>query len=75
MMHIATHGFYWTEEESNRMGELRFIRNAANSDMEDKALTRSGLLFSGANNALSGKKYHRELTMAFLLQKKYLKWI
>ena len=56
MMHIATHGFYWTEEESNRMGELRFIRNAANSDMEDKALTRSGLLFSGANNALSGKK-------------------
>ena len=33
MMHIATHGFYWTEEESNRMGELRFIRNAANSDI------------------------------------------
>lgn len=26
MMHIATHGFYWTEEESNRMGELRFIK-------------------------------------------------
>ena len=56
IMHIATHGFYWTEEESKRMGELEFIKTSVNSDVEDKALTRSGLLFSGANNALSGKK-------------------
>ena len=56
IMHIATHGFYWTEEESKRMGTLEFIMNSANSDVEDKTLTRSGLLFSGANNALSGKK-------------------
>ena len=56
IMHVATHGFYWTEEESKRMGELEFIKTSVNSDVEDKALTRSGLLFSGANNALSGKK-------------------
>ena len=40
-LHIATHGFYWTEREAAAV-------------KEDKALTRSGLLFAGANTALKG---------------------
>lgn len=59
IMHIATHGFYWTESEAKKAKDLVFlIKGDLNSPhlMEDKALTRTGLLFSGANNALSGKK-------------------
>ncbi|HIR38275.1 MAG TPA: tetratricopeptide repeat protein [Candidatus Limisoma gallistercoris] len=54
-LHIATHGFYWTEREVSRLDNLAFL----NDDMpaavqEDKALTRSGLLLAGANTALKG---------------------
>ncbi len=57
LLHIATHGFYWTEREARRIEALRFLKN--NDDIsvsyaEDKAMTRSGLLFTGANNALMG---------------------
>ena len=52
---IATHGFYWTEREVARLDNLAFL----STDMpvavkEDKTLTRSGLLFAGANTALKG---------------------
>lgn len=56
MLHIATHGFYWTEQETKKMKKLDFLM--INEDQpqyeEDKALTRSGLLLSGANVALKG---------------------
>ncbi len=58
IMHIATHGFYWTQSEARRMNRLNFLQSWDNSLSryeEDKALTRSGLLFTGANNALTGK--------------------
>lgn len=58
-LHIATHGFYWTETELNEKEDLRglpFIRdNDRPRFVEDKAMTRSGLLFAGANKVLSGK--------------------
>lgn len=56
LIHIATHGFYWTESEAERMDKLSFLHTSDNAlkYMEDKALTRSGMLFTGANNALSG---------------------
>lgn len=58
-LHIATHGFYWTETELNEKEDLRelpFMRdNNRPRFVEDKAMTRSGLLFAGANNVLSGK--------------------
>ncbi len=57
LLHIATHGFYWTETEAKMVNNLSFL-SAINDDKrykEDKALTRSGLLFAGANNALKGK--------------------
>ena len=55
VLHIATHGFYWTEREAAVMDNLVFLVN----DMpvavaEDKAMTRTGLLFAGANTALKG---------------------
>lgn len=55
VVHIATHGFYWTEEtvkasEQNDLGDEMPRRNT-----EDKALSRSGLLMAGADNALEGE--------------------
>lgn len=56
LLHIATHGFYWTEREASRMDFVGFLmRGDDRAAVEDKALTRSGLLFAGANNALQGK--------------------
>jgi CHAT domain-containing protein len=54
MLHIATHGFYWSEREARRM-DFQFLNNQ-NKNVEDKMLSRSGLLFAGANNILSGKE-------------------
>ena len=51
LLHIATHGFYWTEEEVNSM-DYDFYHKSPNQ--EDRALTRSGLLLSGANGFLLG---------------------
>lgn len=58
ILHVATHGFFWSEEQANRMGNLAFL-TAANenaSSEEDKALSRSGLLFAGANATLTHKQ-------------------
>ena len=58
MLHIATHGFYWTETEAQQIKNLKFLMLEDDKylpDTEDKALTRSGLLLSGANIALQGK--------------------
>jgi CHAT domain-containing protein/tetratricopeptide (TPR) repeat protein len=58
LLHIATHGFYWTEKEAQYSKNLDFLMLGENQPkyVEDKALTRSGLLMAGANNALMGKK-------------------
>ena len=59
VIHIATHGFYWTEREFERRIEtvpLHSLRgqNPQNLLHEDKALSRSGLLFAGAERTLKG---------------------
>lgn len=63
IIHIATHGFYWTEKETERAVNRNFVqsfsflmdrRNLVSK--EDKSLTRSGLLFAGAKNTIDGKK-------------------
>lgn len=58
ILHVATHGFFWTEEEANRLGNLTFLANMnmQSSSEEDKALSRSGLLFAGANATLTHKQ-------------------
>ena len=73
LLHLATHGFYFTAQQAKGQNKLRFLgqHNAQGnarlatfslgggqgeaSLSEDKALTRSGLLFAGANNALEGQ--------------------
>lgn len=59
LMHIATHGFFLTEKEAEKS---RFARpgielmnewgQMAGRSVEDKSMTRSGLLFSGCNHAI-----------------------
>lgn len=59
LMHIATHGFYWTDQEVRAGGmdeKLQFLSMYGSLDDADRALTRSGLLFAGANNALIGNQ-------------------
>ena len=59
IIHIATHGFYWTENEAARSGmeTSSFMPDGeSKAPKEDKALTRSGLLFAGAQNAFEGKE-------------------
>ena len=58
IIHIATHGFYWEPSKDNRglnTEILRLMGQQLPLSTEEKALTRSGLIFSGANNALRGK--------------------
>ena len=57
-MHIATHGFYYTKTETENSQFARpemelMVDGFLNTGLfiEDKALTRSGLLFSGCNRA------------------------
>jgi len=57
IIHIATHGFYWTDSEVREGGmddRLMFLSTYGNMDDADKALTRSGLLLAGANHTLTG---------------------
>ncbi|MBO7580697.1 MAG: tetratricopeptide repeat protein [Bacteroidaceae bacterium] len=59
VMHIATHGFYLTEEEAQQSNFARPHMELMMGDyqraghpIEDKPMTRSGLLFSGCNHAI-----------------------
>ena len=56
IIHLATHGFFWNEDDAKKRNYVTFLNNTKNlrSD-EDKALTRSGLFFSGANLGLRGE--------------------
>ncbi len=59
VIHIATHGFYWTETEAGRSGmetSSFMLDGESRAPKEDKALTRSGLLFAGAQNTFDGKE-------------------
>ena len=53
VLHIATHGFYWTERNAKRM-KMPFLVKGKNRTAEDKAMSRSGLFFANANNVLTG---------------------
>ncbi|MBO4372185.1 MAG: CHAT domain-containing protein [Bacteroidales bacterium] len=55
ILHIGTHGKFYTEEELNDIG-LGYLANNK-STQEDKALNCSVLLFAGANGTLSGENY------------------
>ncbi len=54
-IHIATHGFYYTQEDADYKGYRFMLLDDNRTSAEDKALTRSGLLMSGANHILEGE--------------------
>lgn len=56
ILHIATHGFYYTEPRANKENDLHFMIHSSDDNryLEERMLTRSGLLFAGANKTLKG---------------------
>ena len=57
IIHLATHGFFWSNEDAKKRDYVTFL-NPNNKDKqsnEDRALMRSGLFFSGANIGLKGE--------------------
>lgn len=57
LLHIATHGFYWSESNASKQKRLSFLQKnsfSENRSAEDMALTRSGLLLTGAANSILG---------------------
>lgn len=57
IIHLATHGFFWSEDDAKKRSYVTFLNpsNKGQQSEEDEALTRSGLLFSGANIGLQGE--------------------
>lgn len=57
IIHLATHGFFWSEEDAKKRDYVSFLNknNNIHQQEEDKALMRSGLFFSGANVGLKGE--------------------
>ena len=58
ILHIATHGFFWTQEEAGERNYVAFLSgwNAGKTAGDDASMLRSGLLFSGANVSLAGEQ-------------------
>ena len=57
IIHLATHGFFWSEDDARKRNYVTFLNpsNRSSQSNEDKALMRSGLFFSGANIGLKGE--------------------
>ena len=58
IIHLATHGFFWSEEDAQKRNYVTFLNplNRTTQSAEDNALMRSGLFFSGANIGLKGEE-------------------
>ncbi len=55
LLHIATHGFFWTNKETKRLKNVYFLQaDTRSSTLEDTGMARSGLLLAGANTSLRG---------------------
>jgi len=60
LLHIGTHGFYWTPDEAEQqkqmLNNLRFLgENDRRAQAEDKALLRSGLMMAGCNRVFNNE--------------------
>lgn len=56
IIHLATHGFFWSESDVMKHGNIGFIHDEHFQSLskEDNAMLRSGLVFSGASVFLEG---------------------
>lgn len=59
IIHLSTHGFYYSDEKIEEDGleydsRYSFLFKATNLEPEDLAMTRSALVLSGGNNAMRG---------------------
>lgn len=54
LIHIASHGFFWSEEEARYRKRLPFLKDYDRKNMEEQALSRAGIAFSGVNKSLKG---------------------
>lgn len=58
LLHISTHGFYYTTEDAENMSDnirMMFIGDDRPTHFEDQSLLRCGLCLAGANQTLSGE--------------------
>ena len=58
LLHISTHGFYYTDEEASNLNDhlqMMLIGDNGPTNYEDQSLLRCGLCFAGANQTLSGE--------------------
>lgn len=58
IIHLATHGFFWSESDVSKHDNIGFIHDEYFQSLskEDNAMLRSGLVFSGASVFLEGGK-------------------
>lgn len=58
IIHLATHGFFWNENDVNKHENIDFLHNEYYKSLsrEDNAMLRSGLVFSGAGVYLAGEE-------------------
>lgn len=58
VLHIATHGFFWPEEEASRKDYFMasFMPGGQGISRYVSAMERAGLLFAGANVAMTGHR-------------------
>lgn len=56
IIHLATHGFFWSESDISKHGNIGFLHDGHFQSLskEDNAMLRSGLIFSGASVFLEG---------------------
>lgn len=74
-IHIATHGFYYSESDSAIMHRLHVdfmasqIDEKSRSYVEDLSLARSGILMAGCNNILRGFEVPKDIEDGILFAK------
>ncbi len=74
LLHIGTHGFYWTQDMAERHKKLSdnlyFLRdNDKKVFAEDKALSRSGLMMAGCNRVFNDETLTENLEDGILTAK------
>lgn len=74
LLHIGTHGFYWTPDEAERRKQMSDNMKFLGGDdrrvqAEDKALSRSGLMLAGCNRVFNDESLPEDLDDGILTAK------